>query len=78
MKLSVVKTVFFLGGLQIYDFYRWTVVASIVGKSPYYVENLKHTDILDLKASKKNMKVTNVEKNDDDQQVRWNNDGSIT
>ena len=36
-----------------------------------------NTDIFDLKALKKDMKVTNVKKDEDDQQVRWNNDGSI-
>ena len=54
------------------------VVASIGRKNPYFVENLKHTDILDLKTLKNDIKVTNVKKDEDDQQVCWNNDGSIT
>lgn len=66
------------GGLQIYDPYGWTVVASIARRNPYFVENLEHTDILDLKKLKQDMKVTNVNKDDDGQKVRWNNDGSIT
>ena len=63
--------------MQIHDPYGWAIVASIARKNPYYVENLKHTDILDLKALKKDMNLTNVKKDEDDQQVRWNNDGSI-
>lgn len=64
--------------MQIYDPYGWTVVASIARRNPYFVENLEHTDILDLKKLKQDMKVTNVNKDDDGQKVRWNNDGSIT
>ena len=47
-------------------------------KESYYDEDLKHTDILDLKALEKDMKVTIVKKDEDDQQVRWNYNGSIT
>lgn len=66
------------GGLQIYDPYGWAVVASIARKNPYLVETLKHTDIIDLKALKQNMKITNVKKNEDGEKVKWNNEGSIT
>ena len=47
-------------------------------KESYCDEDLKHTDILDLKALEKDMKVTIVKKDEDDQQVRWNYNGSIT
>lgn len=54
------------------------VVASIARKNPYFFETMKHNDIIDLKQLKRDMKVTNVKKDEEGQKVRWNNDGSIT
>ena len=70
--------IYLLGGLQIYDPYGWEVVASIARKNPYLVETLKHNNIIDLKALKQDMKITNVKKNEDGEKVKWNNEGSIT
>ena len=69
---------FILGGLQIYDPYGWAVVASIARKNPYLVETINHTDIIDLKALKQDMKIVNVKKNEDGEKVKWNNKGSIS
>ena len=53
-------------------------MASIARKNPYNVETMKHTEIIDLKALKQDMKITNVKTNQDGENVKWNNDGSIT
>lgn len=42
------------------------------------METLKHNDFVDLKVLKQDMKITNVKKNEDGENVKWNNEGSIT
>ena len=66
------------GGLQIYDPYGWAVVASIARRDPYFVEQLNHKDMIDLKQLKKDMKVTNVNRNEEGHQVKWNKENCIT
>ena len=39
---------------------------------------MKHAEIIDLKALKQDVKITNVKTNQDGENVKWNNDGSIT
>ena len=58
-----------LGGLQIYEPYMWTVVASIARKNPYFVEKLNNEDILDLKKLLSDFKFTNAVKDTDGKQV---------
>ena len=53
-------------------------MASIARKNPYHVQTMNHTEIIDLKMLKSNMKITNVKKNDQGEKVKWNNEGSIT
>ena len=66
------------GGLQIYDPYGWAVVASIARRDPYFAEQLNHKDMIDLKQLKKDMKVTNVNRNEEGHQVKWIKENCIT
>ena len=60
-------------GLQIYDPYGWEVIAAIARKNPYFVNQLRNSDIIDVKALQKEMHVNNVKMNMNDEKVQWHN-----
>ena len=53
-------------------------MASIARRVPYFAEQLNHEDMIDLKQLKKDMKVTNVNRNEEGHQVKWNKENCIT
>ena len=65
-------------GLKIYDPYGWQIVAATARLNPYFVFSLKHNEFVDTKQLKNDMKINNVNVNEQGEKVKWKDTNSIT
>ena len=65
-------------GLKIYDPYGWQIVAATARLNPYFVFSLKHNEFVDTKQLMNDMKINNVNVNEQGEKVKWKDTNSIT